>query len=224
MRLLPRGEHRRHRQDLSAYIDGRLETRRRQALERHLAQCTSCQEGLETLRRVVALLRRVPQAPVPRSFTLTSTPAPRPSWTVSLATPLRYATAVAGLLFLVVVVGDLVAQQPSAPAAEVPQVQDIPGARSLEGTADAGAAAGAPASQEKQVIPEATAAPQSLPLVKIEKAPETRAEAAQEQGPPGGFTVQNVFRWGEIALGAILAVLVALMAVQWWLRRANQPG
>ncbi|HEX9038105.1 MAG TPA: zf-HC2 domain-containing protein [Ktedonobacterales bacterium] len=58
---------------LSAYLDGALSTAERDALERHLAGCPACQKELAGLIRVGALLRALPEPPLPRSFTL---PAP----------------------------------------------------------------------------------------------------------------------------------------------------
>src|SRR3990172_9773502 len=99
MWLLKGDQHRRWRGRLSAYLDGRLQPPERQGLEQHLEGCPSCREELEALRTTVALLRRMPQAPVPRSFSLAEAPAPAVvSWTGRSAAPLRYATAAAGLL------------------------------------------------------------------------------------------------------------------------------
>lgn len=63
-------DHRFVRDNLSAYLDGRLTDRERTRVERHLASCQDCQEDLASLRQTVSLLRRVPPRPVPRSFVL----------------------------------------------------------------------------------------------------------------------------------------------------------
>ena len=72
MRLLQRDRHR--RDDLSAYIDGQLDARSREAVEGHLAGCVSCRLELDELRAMVGLLQRVTQAETPRSFTLAESP------------------------------------------------------------------------------------------------------------------------------------------------------
>ena len=68
-----RRDHRFVRDNLSAYLDGRLTDRERAKVERHLASCQACQEDLASLRQTVSILRRVPPRPVPRSFVLPST-------------------------------------------------------------------------------------------------------------------------------------------------------
>ena len=63
-------EHRFAQDNLSAYMDGELRPAERARLERHLAGCADCRRDLEALRGTVALLRRAPLKPVPRSFAL----------------------------------------------------------------------------------------------------------------------------------------------------------
>ena len=55
---------------LSAYVDGQLAARERQRVERHLRGCVACRRDLAELRAVVAMLRRAPARPLPRSFAL----------------------------------------------------------------------------------------------------------------------------------------------------------
>ncbi|MDE3078158.1 MAG: zf-HC2 domain-containing protein, partial [Chloroflexota bacterium] len=59
---------------LSPYLDGQVTAGERRQVERHLAACASCREELGSLRQVVALVRQLPQQPLPHSFTL----GPRP--------------------------------------------------------------------------------------------------------------------------------------------------
>ena len=113
--------HRRWQEKLSAYIDERLDPSERQELTRHLAECSSCQEELESLRAMVALLRQMPQVPIPRSFRLTEAPLPRTlPWSVRYVAPLRYATAAAAVLFLVVALGDVLLPPSSVRAPRAP--------------------------------------------------------------------------------------------------------
>jgi hypothetical protein len=55
---------------LSEYIDNRLDSKDRGAVERHLGICESCSNELESLQMTVQLLKRVPQVPAPRSFAI----------------------------------------------------------------------------------------------------------------------------------------------------------
>ena len=76
------------RERLSAYLDGELAPADAAALERHLAECAECRDELAALREVRTLLRALPQPPLPRSFVLPPTTAPRavrqpsPEWPV----------------------------------------------------------------------------------------------------------------------------------------------
>src|SRR3990172_11917543 len=70
MMMLWPGAHRRFREGLSAYIDGELEAAAAERLETHLAACEGCRLELEQLRATAAALRDLPEAELPRSFTL----------------------------------------------------------------------------------------------------------------------------------------------------------
>ena len=69
MMLWP-GSHRRFRESLSAYIDRELEASAAERLEAHLVACEGCRLEMEQLRATAAALRDLPEAEVPRSFTL----------------------------------------------------------------------------------------------------------------------------------------------------------
>ena len=60
----------RQREALSALLDDELDVTQRRSLEGHLAECEQCRTELASLRRTRALLRAMPQPPLPRSFTL----------------------------------------------------------------------------------------------------------------------------------------------------------
>lgn len=104
--------HRRLREQLSAYIDGELNTMAIARMHTHLAGCESCRTELDQLRATSAALRDLPEAGVPRSFTLTPQrvaghrPSPSPSLT-PLAIGMRLATAGVAVALAIVVVGDL---------------------------------------------------------------------------------------------------------------------
>ncbi len=60
----------RQQEALSSYVDGELPAAEREQMERHLAECTVCQQALSDMRRVRALLRALPEPSLPRSFLL----------------------------------------------------------------------------------------------------------------------------------------------------------
>jgi hypothetical protein len=114
---------------LSAYLDGEMEAEEQACAEAQLADDPQLQSELEALRRTVEMVRELPTQPVPRNFILPQTAAtrsrptpaarPRRSWTAPLLTA---ATALASLLFVVVLAGDLLlsgsTQMASMPAAD----------------------------------------------------------------------------------------------------------
>ena len=98
---------------LSAYLDDQLDAEDRARLEALLAADPALRSELEMLRRTVALVRDLPPQPIPRNFLLPKTTAPKAHrapvarhsrW---LAPFLTAATTVVGLLFVVVLAGDL---------------------------------------------------------------------------------------------------------------------
>lgn len=91
-------------------------------VEAHLAACEACREELASLEQTVLWLRQLPPVRLPRSFLIpVAKPAPRRvttlGWTYGY---LRLATALAMVLLILVVSGDLFLQfglGPQAPAA-----------------------------------------------------------------------------------------------------------
>lgn len=65
-------------EQLSAYVDGELDTPARVELELHLKTCSACQARLDGLRHTVSAVRALPMETPPRAFTV---PAQwRPAW------------------------------------------------------------------------------------------------------------------------------------------------
>ena len=264
MRLFKANRHRRWQQDLSAYIDGRLEPRKQRALEVHLAECASCQQEMEALRGVVALLHRVREVPVPRSFALSQAPTRTMWWATLHAAPLRYATAAAALLLLAVAVGDLVTGQPTIFAPEATPATERRGVQAPEEPSDETIITAAAPTSGETAIPAVTPTPQPRPTAaadeteeamrepsllttapvpgaeetavpavtptpqpKIVAAPEKTEEIMRETALPEPAleeprTTDAFFLWAEVALGVILAVLAALVTIQWWLGRRKR--
>jgi anti-sigma factor RsiW len=99
---------------LSAYVDDQLSADERAGLEAQLAIDPELRDELDALRQTVALVRDLPPVPVPHNFILPQTAAarPRPARQAPLrrawAAPfLTAASAVFGLLFAIVLAGDL---------------------------------------------------------------------------------------------------------------------
>ena len=104
-----KSEHQRVAEMLSAYLDGELLPKEQARVEKHLARCADCAQNLHTLRQTVALLGQLPPVAVPRSFVIRPAPAARrPSLfqTRQAYVYLRAATALATILFAVVLAGD----------------------------------------------------------------------------------------------------------------------
>jgi anti-sigma factor RsiW len=132
LRNLGKSEHEWVEESLSPYIDGELSAKETARVERHLQECRACAENLATLRQTVTLLKELPTVSAPRSFAVRPAPvrpkvrAAAPGWGYGL---LKGATALAALLLVVLISGDLALQMlggfrlaapgPMAPAAEV---------------------------------------------------------------------------------------------------------
>ncbi len=113
---------------LSAYIDGALSPRERARLEDRLAQDADLRARLESLRQTVALVRGMPPVPAPRNFLLTPAMVQQPAPMVRqpapaarrLAPALTFATAVSGLLCVILLVGNLMTAGWGGPGAAAP--------------------------------------------------------------------------------------------------------
>jgi len=138
-RLFTRQEREREQRDelLSAYLDGQLSAGEQARLKTQLATDPALRVELEALHHAVALVRDLPPAPIPRNFILPQAMAARPrparrarprrAWAAPLLTA---ATAVASLLFVVVLAGDLLLSgaggRAFAPAAMPPKEAEAP--------------------------------------------------------------------------------------------------
>ena len=164
----------REAEQLSAYLDGRLERSEAARLEARLKQDPQLRLELQELRATVRLLSSLPQIRAPRSFTI----QPR---TVGRRTGyplLQLGTALATLSFVVVVGADLLGGQGAQPAQLADQLLAAPAAQP-------GAAAEAPAlDQSLELVPEATPAAEAA--AGAEGAPEDNLLAQAESAVPTG--------------------------------------
>jgi anti-sigma factor RsiW len=101
-------EHQYFEERLSAYLDGELAPRERDAVERHVATCQACQWDLDTLRQTVEWMRELPTVPIPRVFTIPVPAQPErvPQRRWRLVPVLQAATALVALLLVFAVSGD----------------------------------------------------------------------------------------------------------------------
>ena len=220
--------HRRWQEKLSAYIDERLDPSGRQELERHLAECSSCQEELESLRATVALLRQMPQMPVPRSFRLTEAPLPRTlPWTVRYVAPLRYATAAAAVLFLAVALGDVLLSpngliEPALAPVERQAATPSPAPITAPALSAPAAAPGAPDPTAVPVpgaVTQEMEAPAAFSMDTEEEAsPEARVTAEEvpaELPEQDRSVLSRTLDWLVVAAGAVFVGMAILVFLQW---------
>jgi len=136
--LFKREDKKREQQEelLSAYLDDQLSAEEREDLEAQLADDPAMRIELDALRQTVAMVRDLPVASVPRNLILPQKTEARPQ--IAPAAPphsglpaslMAAATAIAGLLFVIVLARDLLFFTPSfssfAPAVEAPQEMAI---------------------------------------------------------------------------------------------------
>lgn len=100
---------------LSAYLDGEISADQKQALETRFKSENNLLQAYLELRRTRMVLRSAPRVRAPRNFTLTPRMAgvrPTRNWSFPV---LSMASAVAGLLFILVLLGDLYTTRQSLP-------------------------------------------------------------------------------------------------------------
>jgi len=210
LRLPGRRKSKERRRDelLSAYLDGELNERGLRRLEARLADDPALRAELEALRQTVSLVRELPRVAAPRNLILTASmvegrrgtqgsqtqaarsrsgQAPARAWAAPLLTA---ATAVASLLFAIVLTGDLLlggmgglASVPESmqEAQEIPQIA-LEAGRDEVGEADKDAAADEDAVADEGLLVEREVAP-SPPTTGAgsAEAPPAEPEAAAEE-------------------------------------------
>lgn len=215
--------HRRLRDQLSVYIDGELDARAGERLERHLTRCQSCRLELEQLRATVSALREMPAVEPSRSFRLSPEqvavprpPLPAPS---PLALGMRIAAAGVAAALAIVVVIDLGGFGGDGTVEEAGEIQmlsqrDMEASATEEGAAapvapETGADGESAFGSDTADEPAGTPAPEAEEPAATDKAEtpeEAAAPAAAIEDEDGGIDALIV---AEIALAVALVVLVA---------------
>jgi len=163
---------------LSAYLDDQLSTEERARLEAQLATDPALRAELDALRQTVALVHDLPPVPLPRNFILPVQPRPAPSiqprrtWVAPLMTA---ATALAALLFVIVLAGDLLSFSVGG-LAHAPAVEPL-----LEAEAPQAAVATPPASEEEETEVETLVEKTALTEPAVEAPLEAPAELAESE-------------------------------------------
>ena len=170
-----RSEHERVEELLSAYIDGELSIEEATLVEKHLRECLACTQDLEILRQTVNLVRQLPAVSPPRSFTISHLVVPERPWAWGYVY-LRGATALAALLLIILLAGDLGSQYLWAPRMAAP----APKPMALEATVEAPEA-------EIGVPEETPLARETLDQVEAQKVEETPAPLAEATPPAEGL-------------------------------------
>ncbi|MCO5176616.1 MAG: zf-HC2 domain-containing protein [Thermomicrobiales bacterium] len=176
----------------------------RTRIEQHLAQCAECQQVAEEFRALVGALAALPEIAPPRSFGLTAEQVDRETATLAPPIPIRtpnrwydrqmhairWATAVAAVLFVLVLGVDLVTtrfdRSMTSDTAVVMSAQDSGG-----GAEEAPAAAGAAmfaqedetatsSAAEAEIAPGEVATPQA----EVAESGETAAANEESEAPP----------------------------------------
>jgi hypothetical protein len=214
---------------LSDYIDNSLSSEDKSFIEQHIQTCDDCSKELESLRVTVQLLHRVPEAPVPRPFTVTVPERKRErAFAPAGLRWLRPATAIIAVALVVLLAGDFshafvnnagvnsgrgnatyIQLGPSSAPAEQQVMVTVPGVMGQMSLATAKAVG----YTNYNVLPpsppsEAGTQPVPVPSVRSDLGLAGAGTKVQQQGEAG---VGWPLRQTEIGLGATVVVLLALM-------------
>lgn len=183
---------------LSAYLDGQLSSREQARLVARLEEDADLRAALENLRATRDALRSLPSLKAPRNFTLSPEMVSQPRQKTTPWVPVfRLASALASLLFVLVVIGDVLGlgrvgglMQPAmdAPVAEMlveEEQEDVVGVAAPTETAIAEDAAEEAREGEAEKAAEEAEMPQAEAYVEEEEAeeqaPALEAEATSPQ-------------------------------------------
>lgn len=166
---------------LSAYLDGELSGRDREHLERQLQKDEVLQSRYEELKRTRLMLRSIPQLRAPRNFLLTPGMVGQKGKSSRAFPVLRFASAFAALLLVLLFLGDLFVIPNPGPApmmsAEIVESVQLEEERAVA-EADTFASQ-APAAEEPLL--EAAPYEQPAPAAPMEGEPAAEAEAEEDE-------------------------------------------
>ncbi len=92
---------------VSQYIDNELSQKERSRLEGRLQKEPALRLAVEQMRQTRQLVRSLPKVRAPRRYTLTPEMLPQPAWILRLLPTFQLASALATILFVLVVASDL---------------------------------------------------------------------------------------------------------------------
>lgn len=235
--------------EIAAWLDepDDLTVEDRATIEEHLAGCVECRQVASELRALSAALAELPEASLPRSFALTAEQArPVPAiqrapipirrssrWRDRQIAALRWATAAAAILFVVVLSVDLVTTR-----FDRPRVDNTMAISSSDQAGAAGGAAPAEASPESLAAKAADSSPAEASseaaaseagataaagdTAMMATAPTATGEREAQQAPVTSQREERL-RMLEFGLATVFVCLLALMIVlpRWWRRAGN---
>lgn len=219
-------EHEHVREELSAFLDGQLDSSLRGLVEHHLASCEDCQLELESLRKTVALLSSLPAVQSSRSFAIRPAQAQRINRQTVWLYWTKAASSIAAALLIIFVGVDLFATAPGAePLATM--TANAPAdsaatysARSLNsGSAPippaAPAAAPAPASAGKAAsAPERERATAQVDSGRAERSADTVQAPAAANPPPPRSGEPTIRLLELLAIGLFLGSGMAVLIIR----------
>ncbi len=194
----------------SEYIDNCLGSEERGVVERHLGMCEACSRELESLQMTVGLLHQVPEMPAPRSFVVREVDIGRVSiFDQQRLRWLRPATAFATVALIVLLMLDFFQVVPH----DVVMLLPTP-----EGEAYTTEARG---DEPAETITEPGPAPTEKALTGDAGSVESDLGGTYdgEEQMSGESAVGWPLRQIEIAMGALVFAMVALMFFARWQRR-----
>ncbi len=169
---------------LSAYIDGELSPHDRARLEKRIRASAGLRAALDDLWRTRLLMRNQPRLRAPRNFTLTPEMAGlRPKFesrAMNLFPVFRLTAAVASVLFVLVLLGDLLVAAPQQGAYLPIAAERVAQTVEVESIPEVDEAAGEP-----EMMMEAPEAPMEKAVVGTETEIEQPAEESLSQMAPG---------------------------------------
>ena len=235
---------------LSAYLDGRLKPSDATRLESRLSADPALRATLEDLRQTRGLLRKLPQRRAPRDFRLTpkmaGIRAPEPR-----SVPIfRFATALAGLLFMAAVAlnaltpfaaSHLTAAAPAPaygmggggggygggpPSEANPQFTEVPPQAALPAATAAPAATQEPTLQAFTTLA-GTPTPEALTMAQATSEAAQDAARANASGPALSTSkaAPSAESQSPIPLPLVIGLgilMIACALVAWFLRRSNE--